>query len=408
MHYCDPTHYLASSSFLRTQHLKRMMRMLYLEVGGIEPHGKRTMPEGEKLRFQNAVLQALLRRKRRAFRSPLALRVRLKTSDKNPSHPHTIVKNLLDLLAQPLPSLPTRRKALVYHDDSQIGALSVICHHGQAAPSIEMLVRPLRDLLDPLAEAWSSGCEDDDHDDDRWDRSRRLEDNFDWVDDLQENEPQWRQRFGNKEYESLLDIARQRLQDSFLGRSGLTPSDIRMLFNLNGFGGDHDDFPAWDEVYSSSLLRIRLTELPQNEGQSTAWKREIKTKLEEFRKKWRKLLDPLLVPVALEVIIRPPPPSRQKNIHDLDNVLRNYLLPRVAEALKPPSDYAFTLGDIGKDLPPLSTRVGFSRYEAWRLPPAPDGSSGFVSLAIVTDLTGHDSVLNKIENTIDKWVASLD
>ncbi len=51
------------------------------------------------------------------------------------------------------------------------------------------------------------------------------------------------------------DIARQRLQELFLGRSGLTPFDIRMLFNLNGFG---------------FLLCICPTELPQNDGQSTA------------------------------------------------------------------------------------------------------------------------------------------
>ena len=113
MRHRDPTHYLASASFLRTQHLKRLMRMFHLQVEGIEPHGKRTMPKGDMLRFQNAVLQELLRRKRRAFHSPLAMSVRLKTSDKNPSHPHTIVKNLLDLLARPRPGLQTRRKALV-------------------------------------------------------------------------------------------------------------------------------------------------------------------------------------------------------------------------------------------------------------------------------------------------------
>jgi hypothetical protein len=405
MRYRDPDHYLTSASFLRTQHSKRLMRMFHLEVEGIEPHGKRTMPEGDKLRFQNAVLQGLLRCKRRAFHLPLAMNVRLKTSDKNPSHPHTIVKNILDLLARPLPRLQTRRKALVYFDDSQISALSVTCNHGQLAPSIEMVVRPLRDLLDPLEEAWRSGWEDDD-DDKRWDRGRILENDFDQLDDLEKNESFWRKQFGNAEYEAWLRITHQNLQDSFWGRSGLTPLDILMLFDLNAVGVHQE--PRWDEVYSSSLLRIRLSELPQSDGQSTVWKSEIRAKLGEFREKWRKLLSPLLVPVAVEVILRPPPPNRQKNVHDLDNVLRNYLLPRVAEVLQPPSDYAFTLGDVGRDLPPLSTRIGFSRYEAWRLPPAPEGSAGFVSLAIVADITGHESVLHRIDSTIDRWVGCLD
>ncbi len=406
MRYRDPTHYLTSPSFLRTQHSKRLMRMFHLEAEGIEPRGKRTMPDGDKLRFQNAVLQGLLRRKRREFHSPLAISVRLKTSEKNPSHPHTIVKNLLDLLARPLPSLPTRRKALVYYDDSQISALSVTCNHGQVAPAIEMDVRPLRDLLDPLEEAWRSGWEDDDDDDERWGKGRKLENDFGRFDNLEVNERYWRKQFGNEEYEAWLEITRQNLQNSFWGRSGLTPFDILMLFDLNGAGVHRE--PPWDEVYSSSLLRIRLTELPQVHGQSAAGKSEIKTKLEEFRKKWRRLLTPLLVPVAVEVILRPPPLGRQKNIHDLDNVVRNYLLPRVAEALQPPSDYAFTLRAVCRDLPPLSTRIGFSRYETWRLPPAPEGSTGFVSLAIVADITGHDSVLHRIDGTIDRWVQSFD
>lgn len=219
MRYRDPTHYLTSASFLKTQHSKRLMRMFHLEVEGIEPHGKRTMPESDKLRFQNAVLQGLLRRKRRAFHSPLAISVQLKTSDKTPSHPHTIVKNLLDLLARPLPSLPTRRKALFYHDDSQISALSVTCNHGQLAPSIEMVVRPLRDLLDPLEEAWRSGWEDDD--DERWNRGRRLESDFDRFDDLEENERYWREQLGNEEYEAWLEITRQNLQRLIFGSKRL-------------------------------------------------------------------------------------------------------------------------------------------------------------------------------------------
>jgi len=181
-----------------------------------------------------------------------------------------------------------------------------------------------------------------------------------------------------------------------------------MLFNAQNvaFGDTH--LLQWEELYTSSLLRVCLTELPQNDGQSSAWKREIKAKVEAFRSNWSTLLDPLIIPVALEVVVRPPPPSRQKNIHDLDNVLRTYLIPRVIETLKPLSSYAFTPGNRSREMPPLSTRIGLSRYEAWRLPPAPEGSSGFVSMAVVTDITGYDSVFRRIEKTVDKWVDSLE
>jgi len=166
MPYHDPDHYLTSPAFLRAQHFKRSLRTLYVSIDDVEPRGKKTMPESDKLRFQKAVLQHLRQFKRRAFRAPLAVQVWFNTSEKNPSHPHTVVKNLLDLLARPLTDLRTNRDALVYHDDTQISALSVICRHGQPTPAIRVQVQPLRDLLDPLAEALRSGHEDED--DDRW------------------------------------------------------------------------------------------------------------------------------------------------------------------------------------------------------------------------------------------------
>ena len=35
--------------------------------------------------------------------------------------------------------------------------------------------------------------------------------------------------------------------------------------------------------------------------------------------------------------------------------------------------------------PPKGGRDGVTRYEAWRLPPAPKGETGFVSVSLVTD-----------------------
>jgi hypothetical protein len=404
MRHHDLDHYLNSPSFLRIQLHDRSLRKLYLDIKGIEPRSKRAMPDADKLRVQTTVLRYLLTRRRRAFRCPLAVKVRLETTERNPSHPHTIVKNLLDLLADPAPGLPTRRRALVYHDDSQISALSVTCHHGRPAPSIHVEVSPLRDLLDPLEMAWDSA--DIHEDDNHWDKNHDLDMAGDYLADLRADELLWRRKIGNDKYEALERFARQRVQEPFFGRGGLTASDLAMMFNLPGRGLGFDSSRIWDEAFASSLFRVRLTELPQSDGQSTTWKSEVNIKLDEFRKTCGRLVDPLLVPVALEVVIRPPPPSRQNNVHDLDNVLRSYLLPHVLHTLKPPSHYAFTIGDLA-ERPPLSTRIGVSRYEAWRLPPAPEGSNGFVSLAIVTDMTGYDGGIDRIEDAIDKWVTSL-
>jgi hypothetical protein len=363
------------------------------------------MPNTDKLRVQATVLRYLLTHRRRAFRCPLAVKVRLETTERNPFHSPTIVKNLLDLLARPAPGLSMQRRALAYNDDSQISALSVSCHHRQPAPSIRVEVSPLRDLLDPLEIAWKSA---DIRDDNPWDMNHELDVAGDHFADLRADEFLWRSRIGNDKYEALEHFARQRVQEPFLGRGGLTVSDLAMMFNLPGRASGFDSSRIWDEAFASSLLRIRLTELPQSGDQSTTWKNQINTKLEEFIKNFGRIVDPLLVPIALEVVIRPPPPSRQKNVHDLDNVLRTYLLPQVLRTLKPPSYYAFTTADLAEETLPQSSRIGVSRYEAWRLPPASEGSNGFVSLAIVTESPGYQSGIDRINDTIDRWVASLD
>lgn len=407
MRHRDPDHYLNSRDFLRCQRHDRLLRKLRLSIEGIEPRSKRAMTNDHKLRIQTTILRELQKYRRRAFRCPLVIKVRLATTDPNPPLPHTIVKNLLDLLGSPASNLPTRRRALVYSDDAQINALSVICHHGRPAPSIYIEVSPLRDLLDPLEMAWKSGDIHGD-DEDYWDKNYELDRAGEFLADLHANELVWRTQVGSDEFESLERFARQRVQEPFFGRGGLTPADLAMMFNLPGRGSSFDSSQIWDEGFASSLFRIRLTELPQSDGQSTTWKNEIDAKLEEFRARCGRLVDPLLVPVACEVVVRPPPPSRQNNVHDLDNVLRTYLLPRVLQTLRPPSHYAFTLGDLTDETPPRSTRIGVPRYEAWRLPPAAEGSNGFVSLAIVTDMTGYDCGISRVEGYIDKWLNSLE
>jgi hypothetical protein len=113
--------------------------------------------------------------------------------------------------------------------------------------------------------------------------------------------------------------------------------------------------------------------LPQQKGASALWKQEIEKKLHEFQTKWGRIVDPLLVPIALEVVVKPPPPSRERNLHDLDNVLRTYLIPRVVEILNPVSHFAFTFDEstMGHVAPALLANPRYSGWKATRsMPPA--------------------------------------
>ena len=58
--------------------------------------------------------------------------------------------------------------------------------------------------------------------------------------------------------------------------------------------------------------------------------------------------------------------------------------------------------------PPASTKLGVSRYEVWRLPPALENERGFVSLAVVADFNGIGDGLRQTEAEIERWREALE
>src|SRR6185437_13929167 len=214
----------------------------------------------------------------------------------------------------------------------------------------------------------------------------------------------YRGRLGDQPYENMFLLARRNAQESLPGRAGLRPLDLAQMYNAVGRRNGFDAGDIWEQVFSTTPLRIRLSELPQVSGAKDRWKQEIAEKLLAFQTHWGWLVNPLLVPVALEVVIKPPPTSRQNALHDLDNVLRTYLIPSIVDVLKPVSHYAFAFDDrLERSAPPASTKSGVTRYEAWRLPPAEEGSHGFVSLAVVADMAGVHSTLRLVDDQIERW-----
>lgn len=420
-------HYLDSPEGLLAQYRKRAKARFWFDINGIEPRSKKSMQDSDKLDVQKQLQQSLINQRRRSFRGPLALRLNVQTTVSEPTHSHHIAKNLLDLFSTPLPDLNTRRKSLLYVDDRQIHALSVTCQHGETEPGIWGMARPLRDLLHDLEIANEVNEEQ---------KSRYLlrdevnfENALDYYTSLLENATKYESLIGKQPYKAWLRNAQQRAQEAMFAKHQLQPRDLYHLYGLGmsrKFPSDTADI--WEQVFSMSPLRIKLSELPHVNGASEKWKDEIDEKLREFQENYKWLIDPLLTPLAMEVVIRPPSPSRSNALHDLDNVLRNYLIPSVVKILKPISHHSFSidfdaLGGIvqntphssefeawvrSRKTPPKSTRTGVTRYEAWRLPPAVDGSKGFVSIALVSDSIGSGDVISRIDKDVEDWKDSLE
>ncbi len=372
------------------------------------------MHREEQQKFQSAVAEQLSMVNRSTFKGGLALRLDLVTTRHDAPQAHTIAKNLLDLLSVRGPGVDWPKRHLLYKDDSQIQALSVICRHGEKEPLIIVEAKPFSAMLDDLELAAHAVREAEMGSDEWWEDDRERE----WIDSYREhvrNEAENRQRLGDDVYNGYLTMLRFYSQRALLRRSAVTAPMLGSMYGrprgfLNVVGKEF-----WSGFVTQSKLRLQIGELPIAKGSSEAFKRMVADEIAAFKERWDWLISPLVIPVALQVIIRPNPSTPTAVLHDLDNIVRDYLIPGIVPSFGTVSDLRWTIDfdDLEKrnpdiaaawpdPLPPRGTRAGVTRYEAWRLPAVPD-EPGFVSVALVADVDGEGDLMSEVDKRIRAW-----
>ena len=178
-----------------------------------------------------------------------------------------------------------------------------------------------------------------------------------------------------------------------------------------GFGKD-----MWAQLVGESRLRLQVGELPIATGGSDLFKRTVMAEIAAFKQRWGWIISPLVDAVALEVVVRPNPKTPAAVLHDLDNIVRDYLLPGIVPSFGTVSDHRWTIDfdDLRQrdptlaaswgpnPTPPTGTKWGVSRYEAWRLP-AVAGEPGFVSVALVADMDAKGDLMDQVDKNIMRW-----
>lgn len=408
--------YFRSLPGLFARHRACRMRRVYIDVRDVEPRQKRKMRLEEQVRFQEQVRSQMQRFDRAAFRGPIVLQLSLGTTAKNPPHAHSIAKNLLDLLGKPLPELGSRH-SLLYIDDRQIHGLAVHCRHRQEAPSISITAAPLACFLSDLDLALQA------EGDVLPERERDpigVEMSIDSLRDLLKHEAAYRERRGHDWYEAMRDYSLFDVQHNVLTDSWITIRDLAALYVRDD--PRHPDLAhLWRnlhgqmrEMFRRSYLRIHLDELPQQPGGSEDYLRHVDGQVKRFRAQLGWMLQPLRIPVSLQVVVKPPPPGRAHGLNDLDNVARTYIIPRVVAAFAPPADIAWTINverlrqrnaadaEFWESLQaklPKTAQTGLTRFEVWRVPA--DEEPGFVSAALVADIGERPGPFIRIDSAID-------
>jgi hypothetical protein len=377
---------------------RRYRRRLYLEVQGIEPRRKGAMPDADAAAFQGEIREQLRKQRRRPFRGPVVLRLRFQTTDRNPGHIHTITKNFLDLLGR---DNDTSRypHGLLYNDDRQVCGLAVSCEHGASNPSISICARSLGDFRQDLGVAL-----------DARDRVRSRAEDDRWTFLRASPLAQAQEQLLRSHRVRIADLAYFYRASSFYRFPGLE----KVLNDLA---------QSWERDFLQEAFRIIIGEPPQEADTSIQYRQKVRDAVRVFREQFSRLLTPLVVPVALEVVVKPPALSRARAVHDLDNLLRNYLIPSVIELFQPPSNYLWALDRDDGGPPtrlalvkdrnrasqlPKSSAIGLIRIEAWRISRSlDDGSPGFVSLAIVADDFGLADSISAVDHIVDEWTDNL-
>ncbi len=411
--------FMDSDAGARARHKKRRQQRVHIYMDDVEPQSKK-MPQADRDRFQQAVAEQLGSVKRSTFAGDVALKIDLATTIKNAPQAHTIAKNLLDLLGARSANVSWPRRHLLYKDDRQIQALSVSCRHGKTSPAISIGARPFTAMLDDLELATEAVRAAEMNIESIYEQEREGE----WIEtfrDLKDNEADERRRLGDDLYDAYVKMTRWSAQRALLKRSGVTIPVLTWMYGrpkgrYTGIGKE-----TWAEMISGSKLRLQVGDLPIKSGSSDVFKQNVLNEIAAFKQRWDWLISPLVVAVALEVVIRPNPATPAAVLHDLDNIVRDYLLPGIVPKFGTVSDHRWNIdfGELQKTnpqlaaswgpnpTPPPGTRSGVTRYEAWRLPAVP-GETGFVSVALIADVDARGDLMDEVDERIKKWTQPTD
>jgi len=405
-----------SDAGARAGYQMRKQQRIHIYIDDIEPQSKK-MPEGDRDKFQEAVAENLTLMKRSTFTSEVALKIDLSTTSKTAPQAHTIAKNLLDLLGVRRSHVKWPRRHLLYKDDRQIQALSISCRHGESSPAISIEARPFRAMLDDLELAAKASRCIETSSDYLYEQDRET----DWIKtfrDLIDNETNYRRSLGDKGYDAYRKMVRWYAQRALLKSSGVTIPVLNWMYGRTKGIPTVFEKESWARLVSASKLRLQFGELPITRGSSDAFKQNVLNQISDFKIRWDWLINPLVVSVALEVIIRPNPATPPAVLHDLDNIVRDYLLPSIVPNFGTVSDHRWTIDfdelqktnpEIAKSwgpnpTPPSGTKSGVTRYEAWRLP-AVEGEAGFVSVALIADVDANGDHMDEIDKSIKAWAS---
>jgi len=393
-----------------------------------EPPGK-AAKKPQKAKFQQEILEKMKEQNRRSYRSKIAAEIWLEPSSETPPHIHTAMKKLLDIFSTPKKESGIKRKGLIYQDDKQISYLSVRYHAGSEEKGIHAKFAPFRDFIANFKLAYDilSGDYDDYIDLSEFKREIKelniySNDHYfsDPIEELRQYEDEkenYLKHLSKQAYNSMHLLKKMEAQEYLLDMSKLSINNLYKIFNTSKLFQKNprireiSKIPA--EWVTKSPIRLELPELPTKDGQKKQYREKIRKSMRNSLNHYE-LLEPLYIPVIIEVIYKPPIDSAGF-YKDLDNILGDFIIPIFHDEFRPPpiQGAIFNSTEYEEDANPMSYErkdvpksvpYSVAGYEIVEIPrDSIDKEDGFLVVGISPGSYASHSLWHKIDTVIEKW-----
>jgi hypothetical protein len=308
--------------------------------------------------FQNELLENMkLYGRKGPFTGALMVDIQFWAAGRNSPEVHSLAKHYLDLLQKPAPGVSLNRSRVLVRDDAQIEFLSCSYDTRMDDDGFRLRVRRLSDFFEDL-ELYIDIANGNlgsrfEFGNDRHEEMDR-EYTVDHYLDFRKSKRDYAARFGSETADKMELIWKRDAQEALLASRRLELRSIAALLR-----------PRYDHLRKDALIASILTATSRmarsvyehpfmsvnfgaravKQGESKEFRERVRQGLLEAKSR-TPLLYPLLAPCGVTVLYLPP---RNASKIDLDNLMRESIIPSVHEILQPPGSPREFLGKVNQD-----------------------------------------------------------
>lgn len=342
--------YLDTAKWQYQSKLYRNVKRFYIAIDQ-EPKSKKSISKEEIVFFQEQVLKWLKARKKRNFRKGIALFISFETTSHTAPHIQTLAKNYIDLLWANK-TTDNSRKYLLFKDDNQIDILIVWHHKSNDKWWIHIKAQAIWDFIKDLnllhrIRYWYFTDYNDNYsckyERDSDDNNYQLRDSMGDIQWLNKNKDyfikkRWIDEFNRmKDYyvweyqkkglnnyfslDVLMDLFKEHFTDS------LREKRVKEIWNKKWLWF-YDIEDTLVQMILKESFSLNVWKLPNKDWDSKILEQQIDSGLKQLLEK-RPFLKNLRVPLKMTLIVTQP--SNKYSNKDLDNIMRDYIIPKVIE-----------------------------------------------------------------------------